>query len=158
MVLSNRLVSSVKNNVGRGLNIALVNGKTLILHVLADYIVFVFLAPFYGAVLTFYWCIFAPGVTGELLETKTFDMWAGGNKNQTLMFNMLLISCSPYTLAVTTHKLHFRSHLMLIFRCFWPVEVSPASSRGNTCVCSLLWWCSYKVRICVVLPVPPLSH
>ncbi|XP_013874725.1 protein FAM3A [Austrofundulus limnaeus] len=36
------LVSSVKNNVGRGLNIALVNG-----------------------------------VTGELLETKTFDMWAG---------------------------------------------------------------------------------
>lgn len=36
------LVSSVKNNVGRGLNIALVNG-----------------------------------VTGELLATKTFDMWAG---------------------------------------------------------------------------------
>ncbi|XP_015233361.1 protein FAM3A isoform X1 [Cyprinodon tularosa] len=36
------LMSSVKNNVGRGLNIALVNG-----------------------------------VTGELLETKTFDMWAG---------------------------------------------------------------------------------
>ncbi|PWA30906.1 hypothetical protein CCH79_00010755, partial [Gambusia affinis] len=36
------LVSSVKNNVGRGLNIALVNG-----------------------------------VTGELLETRTFDMWAG---------------------------------------------------------------------------------
>uniref|UniRef100_H3DC99 FAM3 metabolism regulating signaling molecule A n=1 Tax=Tetraodon nigroviridis TaxID=99883 RepID=H3DC99_TETNG len=36
------LVSSVKNNVGRGLNIALVNG-----------------------------------VTGELLDTKTFDMWAG---------------------------------------------------------------------------------
>ncbi|XP_037540105.1 protein FAM3A [Nematolebias whitei] len=36
------LVSSVKNNVGRGLNIALVNG-----------------------------------VTGDLLETKTFDMWAG---------------------------------------------------------------------------------
>ncbi|XP_077577842.1 protein FAM3A [Stigmatopora nigra] len=36
------LLSSVKNNVGRGLNIALVNG-----------------------------------VTGELLETKTFDMWAG---------------------------------------------------------------------------------
>lgn len=22
---------------------------------------------------------FAAGVTGELLETKTFDMWAGGN-------------------------------------------------------------------------------
>lgn len=42
MVLSNRLVSSVKNNVGRGLNIALVNGKALILHVLADYVVFVF--------------------------------------------------------------------------------------------------------------------
>uniref|UniRef100_A0A3Q3WIC8 ILEI/PANDER domain-containing protein n=1 Tax=Mola mola TaxID=94237 RepID=A0A3Q3WIC8_MOLML len=38
------LVSSVKNNVGRGLNIALVNG-----------------------------------VTGELLDTKNFDMWAGGN-------------------------------------------------------------------------------
>ncbi|KAM4563551.1 protein FAM3A [Odontesthes bonariensis] len=36
------LLSSVKNNVGRGLNVALVNG-----------------------------------VTGELLETKTFDMWAG---------------------------------------------------------------------------------
>ncbi|XP_031139882.1 protein FAM3A isoform X2 [Sander lucioperca] len=36
------LVSSVKNNVGRGLNIALVNG-----------------------------------VTGELLDTKTFDTWAG---------------------------------------------------------------------------------
>uniref|UniRef100_A0AAQ5XB72 ILEI/PANDER domain-containing protein n=1 Tax=Amphiprion ocellaris TaxID=80972 RepID=A0AAQ5XB72_AMPOC len=36
------LLSSVKNNVGRGLNIALVNG-----------------------------------VTGELLETKIFDMWAG---------------------------------------------------------------------------------
>ncbi|XP_061631122.1 protein FAM3A isoform X3 [Phyllopteryx taeniolatus] len=36
------LLSSVKNNVGRGLNIALVNG-----------------------------------VTGEPLETKTFDMWAG---------------------------------------------------------------------------------
>ncbi|XP_029995226.1 protein FAM3A isoform X2 [Sphaeramia orbicularis] len=36
------LVSSVKNNVGRGLNIALVNG-----------------------------------VTGELLDTKNFDMWAG---------------------------------------------------------------------------------
>ncbi|XP_023861647.1 protein FAM3A isoform X2 [Salvelinus sp. IW2-2015] len=36
------LVSSVKNNVGRGLNIALVNG-----------------------------------VSGELLETKSFDMWAG---------------------------------------------------------------------------------
>ncbi|XP_029012988.1 protein FAM3A isoform X1 [Betta splendens] len=36
------LVSSVKNNVGRGLNIALVNG-----------------------------------VTGELLEAKSFDMWAG---------------------------------------------------------------------------------
>uniref|UniRef100_A0A3Q1EMM9 FAM3 metabolism regulating signaling molecule A n=1 Tax=Acanthochromis polyacanthus TaxID=80966 RepID=A0A3Q1EMM9_9TELE len=36
------LLSSVKNNVGRGLNIALVNG-----------------------------------VTGELMETKTFDMWAG---------------------------------------------------------------------------------
>ncbi|MBN3301497.1 FAM3A protein, partial [Amia calva] len=36
------LVSSVKNNVGRGLNIALVNG-----------------------------------VTGELLDTKHFDMWAG---------------------------------------------------------------------------------
>ncbi|XP_023689886.1 protein FAM3A [Paramormyrops kingsleyae] len=36
------LVSSVKNNVGRGLNIALVNG-----------------------------------VTGELLEVKSFDMWAG---------------------------------------------------------------------------------
>ncbi|XP_010770311.1 protein FAM3A [Notothenia coriiceps] len=36
------LVSSVKNNVGRGLNIALVNG-----------------------------------VTGELLDTKSFDMWAG---------------------------------------------------------------------------------
>uniref|UniRef100_A0A3B3X213 ILEI/PANDER domain-containing protein n=1 Tax=Poecilia mexicana TaxID=48701 RepID=A0A3B3X213_9TELE len=40
------LVSSVKNNVGRGLNIALVNG-----------------------------------VTGELLETKTFDMWAGDVSN-----------------------------------------------------------------------------
>uniref|UniRef100_A0A4W6EP22 FAM3 metabolism regulating signaling molecule A n=1 Tax=Lates calcarifer TaxID=8187 RepID=A0A4W6EP22_LATCA len=38
----NLLVSSVKNNVGRGLNIALVNG-----------------------------------VTGELLDTKNFDMWAG---------------------------------------------------------------------------------
>lgn len=36
------LMSSVKNNVGRGLNIALVNG-----------------------------------VTGELLETRAFDMWAG---------------------------------------------------------------------------------
>ncbi|KAJ8017073.1 hypothetical protein DPEC_G00013990 [Dallia pectoralis] len=36
------LVSSVKNNVGRGLNIALVNG-----------------------------------VTGELIDTKSFDMWAG---------------------------------------------------------------------------------
>uniref|UniRef100_A0A8C7GYJ2 FAM3 metabolism regulating signaling molecule A n=2 Tax=Oncorhynchus TaxID=8016 RepID=A0A8C7GYJ2_ONCKI len=36
------LVSSVKNNVGRGLNIALVNG-----------------------------------VSGELLDTKSFDMWAG---------------------------------------------------------------------------------
>ncbi|XP_031700164.1 protein FAM3A isoform X2 [Anarrhichthys ocellatus] len=36
------LMSSVKNNIGRGLNIALVNG-----------------------------------VTGELLDTKTFDMWAG---------------------------------------------------------------------------------
>ncbi|XP_077455935.1 protein FAM3A [Stigmatopora argus] len=36
------LLSSVKNNIGRGLNIALVNG-----------------------------------VTGELLETKTFDMWEG---------------------------------------------------------------------------------
>uniref|UniRef100_G3P1S8 FAM3 metabolism regulating signaling molecule A n=1 Tax=Gasterosteus aculeatus aculeatus TaxID=481459 RepID=G3P1S8_GASAC len=36
------LISSVKNNVGRGLNIALVNG-----------------------------------VTGELLDIKTFDMWAG---------------------------------------------------------------------------------
>ncbi|KAF6724771.1 Protein FAM3A [Oryzias melastigma] len=36
------LMSSVKNNVGRGLNIALVNG-----------------------------------VTGDLLETRTFDMWAG---------------------------------------------------------------------------------
>ncbi|CAG07444.1 unnamed protein product [Tetraodon nigroviridis] len=42
LCLSHRLVSSVKNNVGRGLNIALVNG-----------------------------------VTGELLDTKTFDMWAG---------------------------------------------------------------------------------
>ncbi|XP_054905850.1 protein FAM3A isoform X2 [Poeciliopsis prolifica] len=40
------LMSSVKNNVGRGLNIALVNG-----------------------------------VTGELLETKTFDMWAGDVSN-----------------------------------------------------------------------------
>lgn len=36
------LLSSVKNNVGRGLNIALVNG-----------------------------------VTGQLLDIKTFDMWAG---------------------------------------------------------------------------------
>ncbi|XP_029912330.1 protein FAM3A-like [Myripristis murdjan] len=36
------LVSSVKNNVGRGINIALVNG-----------------------------------VTGDLLDTKSFDMWAG---------------------------------------------------------------------------------
>ncbi|XP_067095532.1 protein FAM3A isoform X2 [Osmerus mordax] len=36
------LVSSVKNNVGRGLNVALVNG-----------------------------------VTGELLDSKSFDMWAG---------------------------------------------------------------------------------
>lgn len=42
MLVSYRLVSSVKNNVGRGLNVALVNG-----------------------------------VTGELLDTKTFDMWAG---------------------------------------------------------------------------------
>ncbi|KAM9855483.1 protein FAM3A [Aulostomus maculatus] len=40
------LLSSVKNNVGRGLNIALVNG-----------------------------------LTGELLETKTFDMWAGDVSN-----------------------------------------------------------------------------
>uniref|UniRef100_A0A3B5LM49 FAM3 metabolism regulating signaling molecule A n=1 Tax=Xiphophorus couchianus TaxID=32473 RepID=A0A3B5LM49_9TELE len=40
-----KLMSSVKNNVGRGLNIALVNG-----------------------------------VTGELLETRAFDMWAGGNE------------------------------------------------------------------------------
>ncbi|XP_067883636.1 protein FAM3A-like isoform X2 [Heterodontus francisci] len=38
------LMSSVKNNVGRGLNIALVNG-----------------------------------VTGELMDTKFFDMWAGDN-------------------------------------------------------------------------------
>uniref|UniRef100_A0A3B5LDC4 FAM3 metabolism regulating signaling molecule A n=1 Tax=Xiphophorus couchianus TaxID=32473 RepID=A0A3B5LDC4_9TELE len=40
--ISKKNVSSVKNNVGRGLNIALVNG-----------------------------------VTGELLETRAFDMWAG---------------------------------------------------------------------------------
>ncbi|XP_064778306.1 protein FAM3A-like isoform X3 [Oncorhynchus masou masou] len=40
--LSLSLVSSVNNNVGRGLNIALVNG-----------------------------------VSGELLDTKSFDMWAG---------------------------------------------------------------------------------
>ncbi|XP_041092892.1 protein FAM3A-like [Polyodon spathula] len=44
------LMSSVKNNVGRGLNIALVNG-----------------------------------VTGELLETRSFDMWAG-DVNELLKF------------------------------------------------------------------------
>lgn len=38
-----RLMSSIKDNVGRGLNIALVNG-----------------------------------VSGELLEARAFDMWAGG--------------------------------------------------------------------------------
>lgn len=34
MFLFHRLLSSVKNNVGRGLNIALVNGKNVILHLL----------------------------------------------------------------------------------------------------------------------------
>uniref|UniRef100_A0A6I8P385 FAM3 metabolism regulating signaling molecule A n=1 Tax=Ornithorhynchus anatinus TaxID=9258 RepID=A0A6I8P385_ORNAN len=43
------LMSSVKNNVGRGLNIALVNGK----------------------------CPRPWGVNGELIDAKFFDMWAG---------------------------------------------------------------------------------
>uniref|UniRef100_A0A3B3YHQ0 ILEI/PANDER domain-containing protein n=1 Tax=Poecilia mexicana TaxID=48701 RepID=A0A3B3YHQ0_9TELE len=50
------LVSSVKNNVGRGLNIALVNAVIFILTIDCR-------------------------VTGELLETKTFDMWAGDVSN-----------------------------------------------------------------------------
>ncbi|XP_061631113.1 protein FAM3A isoform X2 [Phyllopteryx taeniolatus] len=63
------LLSSVKNNVGRGLNIALVNGTL----------------NFFSAVLyltpdshfqTHFFCLIS-GVTGEPLETKTFDMWAG---------------------------------------------------------------------------------
>ncbi|XP_072306098.1 protein FAM3A isoform X1 [Eucyclogobius newberryi] len=45
------LISSVKDNVGRGLNIALANG-----------------------------------VTGELLGTKTFDMWAGGNVSTSTIY------------------------------------------------------------------------
>uniref|UniRef100_A0A8I3Q3L7 FAM3 metabolism regulating signaling molecule A n=1 Tax=Canis lupus familiaris TaxID=9615 RepID=A0A8I3Q3L7_CANLF len=43
------LMSSVKDNVGRGLNIALVNGPLPL----------------------------NPGVSGELIEARAFDMWAG---------------------------------------------------------------------------------
>uniref|UniRef100_A0A673YWW6 FAM3 metabolism regulating signaling molecule A n=1 Tax=Salmo trutta TaxID=8032 RepID=A0A673YWW6_SALTR len=49
------LVSSVNNNVGRGLNVALVNG-----------------------------------VSGELLDTKSFDMWAGGKRIKPLYPDVLL--------------------------------------------------------------------
>ncbi|KAF6389960.1 FAM3 metabolism regulating signaling molecule A [Rhinolophus ferrumequinum] len=52
------LMSSVKDNVGRGLNIALVNG----FHLPLD-----------------------PGVSGELIEARAFDMWAG-DVNELLKF------------------------------------------------------------------------
>ncbi|XP_072306100.1 protein FAM3A isoform X2 [Eucyclogobius newberryi] len=58
------LISSVKDNVGRGLNIALANGRS-VTHL-----------PF-GYNLCTLTLLLAAGVTGELLGTKTFDMWAG---------------------------------------------------------------------------------
>ncbi|XP_052518891.1 protein FAM3A isoform X2 [Budorcas taxicolor] len=57
-----RLMSSVKDNVGRGLNIALVNGMG-------------------GCCLGSLWrsrqCLAALGVNGDLIEARAFDMWAG---------------------------------------------------------------------------------
>lgn len=136
LFLSNRLVSSVKNNVGRGLNVALVNGKQL----LTDCCI-----KCWGILIS-HCCFISPGVTGELLETKTFDMWAGGNKNQTVVCTMNFTSGSEYGEGVTTTKPQLKCYLMFIYRCFWPVEISPAASWGNPCVCCFFWWCSYKVR------------
>lgn len=33
-------------------------------------------------------CFFDLGVTGELLETRTFDMWAGGNEIQEILLKL----------------------------------------------------------------------
>lgn len=70
-VWSYSLVSSAKNNVGRGLNIALVNGEYFILLYW-----YVFACVAY-ALLTVQFP-FSSGVNGDVLEIKAFDMWAGG--------------------------------------------------------------------------------
>lgn len=73
-IIGCRVMSGVKNNVGRGINIALVNGD--IIHsstplliprvtnlILKNCILFV---------------CFSIGRTGEVVKTEYFDMWAGG--------------------------------------------------------------------------------
>lgn len=60
----NVLMSGVKNNVGRGINIALVNGKT-----------------------------------GEVIDTKFFDMWGGG-------------TCAAYTVFLRLTLSHLRENCL----------------------------------------------
>lgn len=37
-------------------------------------------------------CFIFPGVTGELLSTKSFDMWAGGNMKHILSFSCIVLN------------------------------------------------------------------
>lgn len=64
-------MSGVKNNVGRGINIALANGNDISCTVCT-----ILSTTVYTAV-TLATCP-PPGKTGDVIKTDYFDMWAGG--------------------------------------------------------------------------------
>lgn len=70
-----RVMSGVKNNVGRGINIALVNGD-----VINSSPPTLNSESYKPNSEKLYFClfVFSIGRTGEVVKTEYFDMWAGG--------------------------------------------------------------------------------
>lgn len=75
-----RLMSGVKNNIGRGINIALINGMLpfLFLEMHACWNLFNWTVTTFWEKLDWINRQYFTGKTGELTKADSFDMWSGG--------------------------------------------------------------------------------
>lgn len=142
--LSYRLLSSVKNNVGRGLNIALVNGMVN-KQVINEHVNCIILR------------------SHSLTDVSLLQGWQGNSwRRSHLICGQEVIKYMNWNLDHMfhiwhmTHEPQFILHVITVFRCCSTVEVPAAPPWGNPRVRGLLRWSSYQVIIHDAISVPVL--
>lgn len=95
-------MSSVKNNVGRGINIALVNGKVLSCTLKSNNIKVLFnvaviqhttVKQYFTDLHVINYVFPTAGRSGEVIKTEFFDMWAGGEWTSRLFLFQTFKAC-----------------------------------------------------------------